>query len=139
MQIAIIKGKAFEFKDDNTLVPMDDCVVEAKGKTDLRSAQQNRTLHMWLEMIAGALNDAGLDIKQVIKADVSWTMTSVKEIIWRSIQKAITHKQSSTKLTQEEFSQTVETVNRLMGEKYGIHVKFPSIDNMLIEGQINDN
>ena len=126
MYITIIDSKAFSF-DGETLTRIEDGIYEVtKTKDDIRTIQQNRSLHKWLAMIAKALNDAGLDIKQVVKADVEWTMTSVKEIIWRSIQKAITNKKSSTKLTKEEFSQVMETTNRLLGEKYGIFVEFPS-------------
>jgi hypothetical protein len=95
---------------------------------DTRTGQQNSALHLWLTMIANALNAAGLDINKTIVASIDWRMETVKELMWRRIQKTITTKESSANLTKEEFAETQETLNRVLGERYGIHVPFPSME-----------
>ncbi len=95
---------------------------------DTRTGRQNSALHLWLTMIANALNAAGLDIKKVIIASIDWRMETVKELMWRRIQKTITTKESSANLTKEEFAETQETLSRVLGERYGIYVPFPSIE-----------
>ena len=68
---------------------------ENKGK---RTGSQNRSLHLWFQMVADALNDAGFDIQMVIKQSIglSWTGDLFKEIIWRKVQKPLL-KTASTK------------------------------------------
>ena len=58
----------------------------------LRTGQQNRALHKGCELLADALNDAGLDMRVVLKPEINipWTKTSVKEYIIRPIMRAMT-------------------------------------------------
>ena len=134
MHIIVINGKAYLSKEHNgeqVLEPVSDGAFEIKGKKqDLRTYQQNRALHKYYDWVATALSDAGLDIKHVIKADVPWTMDSVKNLMWRPIQKALLGKESTTSLKKNEIDTVYEVMNRLLGEKYGIHVDFPSEDAM---------
>ena len=64
--------------------------LELKTKGDEpRSNQQNRALHKYFSWIANKLNEAGFDVAHTIKADTSWTMNSVKELMWRPLQKTL--------------------------------------------------
>ena len=133
-KIVITNGKPFAMDDNYILVPAEDGVYEVKGKQkDIRSLQQNRSLHMLFNNIANALNDAGLDRKHVIKAGIQWGPESVKNDLWRPLQVATVNKKSTTALKKQEIDIVYETLNRLLGEKYGIHVSFPSVDEMLLE------
>ena len=139
MQIAIISGKAFQYTDEDTLVPMDDCVVETKDKVvDLRTARQSRTMWSWLNRVSIALNDAGLDLKKTIKADVNWNKDSAKLLLWDAIQKAVTKKTSSTKLTKDEWSLVYETLNRLLGDKFSVYVELTHDERLRIEQNYKD-
>ena len=139
MQIAIINGKAFQYTDEDTLIPMDDCVVETKDKVvDLRTARQSRTMWSWLNRVSIVLNDAGLDLKKTIKADVDWNKDSVKLLLWDTIQKAVTGKTSSTKLSKEEWSLVYETLNRLLGDKFSVHVELTHDERLRIEQNYED-
>jgi len=91
-----------------------------------RTLQQNKALHKYFEMLADELNDAGLDMKKVITVDVPWSPLTVKEWLWKPVQKAQLLKESTTELTTDEINKVYETMNRLMGDKFGIHVPFPS-------------
>jgi len=137
--IIAIKGKPFIMEDD-ILTPLDDNIAfEVKDtKTDIRTIQQNRALHKYFGLVSEALNDAGHDMKTVIKADVNWTPEAVKEVIWKRIQEAMVNKDSTTQIKKSDIDTIYHVVNRLLGERFGIHIPFPSLDNMIFEQQLKD-
>jgi len=78
--------------------------------TDKRTLKQNKSLHKYCELLADALNDAGLDMKKVLRPtiDIPWTKTSVKEHLWKPIQEAMLSKESTTEMQTNEPSQHVD-------------------------------
>lgn len=106
-------------------------------KKDIRTTQQNKALHLFFELLAETLNDAGFDMKKVLKDDVDipWNKEMVKEYLWRPIQIAYLNKKSTTKLKKNEVDKVYNVLNRHIGEKLGIHEEFPSIDNIMIKLQ----
>jgi hypothetical protein len=97
-----------------------------------RTLTQNKALHLYCQMLAGALNDAGFDMRRTLKQDVDipWNKSSVKEFLWKPIQKAMTGKGSTTELTTVEPSEVYETLNRHIAEKFGISVEWPSLETL---------
>lgn len=91
-----------------------------------RTSTQNKALHKYFELLAEELNDAGLDLKEVIKVDIPWSSDTVKQWLWKPVQKAQLLKESTTELTTAEVNKVYETINRLMAEKFNLHVPFPS-------------
>lgn len=71
-------------------------------------------------------------MREVIRkeVDIPWTPYSIKEYIWKPIQKAKLGKKSTTKLTTKEIDQIYDTVNRVIGERTGVYVAFPSLEMM---------
>lgn len=116
----VIQPKQTELKDGVYIAKMTN--------TDLRTTAQNSALHLFFSMIAKELNNQKLTIPKVLKADVTFSPDAVKDYMWRPIQKAVTGKESSTKLEKQEIDQVYEVLNKLLGEKFGIHVPFPSIE-----------
>ena len=96
-----------------------------------RTTQQNKSLHKFCELLADALNDAGLDMRKTLKPEVEipWNKDMVKEHIWRPIQEAVTGKHSTTEMNTLDPSQIYEIINRHMAEKHGISVPWPSEEN----------
>src|SRR3990167_6968622 len=101
-----------------------------------RTLQQNKALHLYCQMVADALNNAGYDIVKSIKlfregVDIPWTKEGVKEILWREIQKTMFNKISTTKLSKhEEIDLIHETLNRFLSERFGIeYIPFPHDEN----------
>lgn len=132
--IISVKDKPFIFHNDE-MTPLDsDKVYEViEKKTDKRTIVQNSAMHKYFSLVAEALNDAGLDMKQVIKADVEWSMFSVKEYMWKAIQKAILGKESTTLLKKDEIDSVYLNMNRLTASKFGIDIPFPSIESMIFK------
>lgn len=93
-----------------------------------RTEQQNKALHKFFELLSQELNDAGLDQRTVLKpsVDIPWSPESVKEQLWKPIQKAMYEKESTTQLETSEVSKVYETLIRHLSEKFDIFVVFPS-------------
>lgn len=98
-----------------------------------RTLKQNKSLHKYFSLLAEELNNAGLDMKHVLTVDIPWTPENIKEWIWKPVQKAQLVKESTTELTTAEVNKVYETVNRLMGDKFGIHVPFPSDEESMLQ------
>ena len=58
---------------------------------------------------------------------MNWAPTTVKELLWRPIQKAYTQKHSSAKLNTNEMRDLIEFFIKLVADKFGIDIPFPSI------------
>lgn len=99
-------------------------------KVSKRTSQQNRGLHLFFTLLSDSLNDAGLDQRKVLKPSVSipWTLESVKEQLWKPIQKLMYNKNSTTDLDKkQEIEKIHETLMRHLGESFGVdYIPFPS-------------
>ena len=104
--------------------------IELVGKT--RTDLQNKSLHLYFQLLADELNAGGFDMRKVIRdgVDIPWSAYNVKENLWRPVKEAQLGKKSTTKLTTKEIDIIFDTVNRAIGERTGIHVPFPNIDQV---------
>ena len=131
----IIPANPVRFKSD--LSRFEDKFVEIKIEKikKTRTSQQNRALHLWFTQLAEALNDAGWDIRKLIRkeVDISWSGISIKEYLWKPIQEVHLKKKSTTQLTTQEIDLIYDQVNRIVGERTGVFVPFPSIDTLFDE------
>lgn len=95
-----------------------------------RSDLQNNSLHLYCTQLAEALNNAGLDMRKVLKpgVEIPWSMLAVKDKLWRPIQESMTGQESTTKPDRDEYPQIYETLNRHIASKFGISVAWPSKD-----------
>ena len=109
--------------------------LDEPKKYPVRTGQQNRALHVLFRLVAETLNEHGLDMRKALKPeiDIPWTDKAVKEFLWRPVQKAQLNKQSTTELTTVEIDQVFDTLNKYFGERFGLHVPFPSIDGILLQ------
>jgi hypothetical protein len=105
-----------------------------------RTRQQNKALHLYYTFLANALNDAGLDMRKTLKPEIEipWTPETVKEFLWRPIQRAQLQKESTTELTTKELDEVLETLSRHLGEKFGLSVPFPSIEEVMNRERFKD-
>lgn len=111
----------------NKIITSTDDLNEDAEK-EKRTKLQNRALHKYFTMLAEALNDAGLDMKAVLKpeVDIPWNCSMVKEHLWRPIQNVYLQKQSTTEQCTDEVSQVYKILDRHIAEKFGVSVPFPS-------------
>ena len=100
-----------------------------------RTPLQNKSLYKLFRLWADALNDAGKDMRVVLKpmgSQVWWDKDLVKEFLWRPIQRAQLGKISTTELSTKEIDEVYDTVNRHLG-KYIDTIFFPSIKDIIIQ------
>lgn len=95
---------------------------EEKLKTD----QQRKALHVWLEQLAEALNDGGIDqtiffekyVKKGFK--IPWSKHSVKEVMYKPILEAMSGKVSTEEMNTAEPSQICQILGQKLSELTGI-------------------
>ena len=93
---------------------------------DLRTLQQNRALHKYFSMLSEAFNEQGQTVPKVLKIETKWDTESVKNMLWRPIQKSITKKTSTTQLSKDEVNKIYDVLSQALSERLGIYVPFPS-------------
>ena len=98
-----------------------------------RTTQQNRSLHRWFRLVAEQLADQDYDFREV-RVEIRPSEHLVKEYMFRPVAKALYGKESTADLSTGEVAEVYEHLNRLLADRFGIHVPFPSEDE-LSEGQ----
>jgi hypothetical protein len=110
---------------------MPKCPHCGKHIATQRTTAQSNALHLFYTMLSEALNNAGLDMRTVLKEsyDLSWTPESVKAHLWKPIQKAMYGIESTRELTKTggEIQKIHETIMRGLAEKFGLdYIEFPN-------------
>ena len=100
-----------------------------------RTSLQNKSLHKYCELLGDALNDAGLDMRTVLKpsVDIPWSKDTVKDQLWKPIQKAMLHKVSTTELDTVDTDKVYKVLDRHLAEKFGISVDWPCLDSLMVD------
>jgi len=104
-----------------------------------RTNQQNKALHLWLEMLADALNDAGYSVndKIVFKAEISFTKENLKESAVRPVMTALFPEiESTAKLSKTQIQDVYMHVDRAISERTGISIPWPTQEQLdAVRGQ----
>ena len=93
-----------------------------------RTYQQNRAMHKWFELKAEQCRLAGVSPRMAFEKTIELEMTSeIMKEIWRSVQKALYGKKSTTELTKTgEIDELVEHLNRFFANEFNLEgIKFP--------------
>jgi len=104
--------------------------VGSINKKDFKmTPEQRKALHLYCEMLASALNNAGYDMKKTLKEEVEipWQKMMVKEHLWKPIEKVVTDKDSTEEMTNKEVNEIYRVLDRHISQKFGVSVPFPSI------------
>ena len=103
-----------------------------------RTLRQNKALHKYFTHLAAGLNASGFDMKKTLKesVEIPWTPETVKDWLWRPIQQAQLGKESTTELTTKDIDEVYDTLNRHLGKITGLHVPFPSVDELIFEERV---
>jgi len=96
-----------------------------------RTLTQNKALHLYLELLSEALNNAGYDMKRTLKEDIEipWNKDMAKEFLWRPIQEIVLKKKSTTELETSDLNEIYAILDRHISAKFGVHVEFPRFDH----------
>lgn len=98
----------------------------------MRTLKQNKALYLYFTHLAELLNDAGLDMRKVLKPaiDIPWTYITIKEYLWKPVQETMLKKKSTTELTTKDIDKIYNTINRHLSEKFGVTEAWPSIEEL---------
>lgn len=94
-----------------------------------RTNLQNKALHLYFQLLADCLNDAGFSVMEVMRhdAEIPFTPELVKSLLWKPIQKAMTGEQSTADQSKTAYSDIEEVLARHLSEKLGIELpEWPS-------------
>ena len=105
------------------------------SRKGLRTRLQNAAMWLFNTNVAKAFNDAGMDMRAVLKPDyfVSWSKDSVKEHIWNVFSVALFNTDKSSKLDTKQFCEVGENMGKQLAEKKGIVVHWPSRESLMME------
>ena len=93
------------------------------------TGQQRKALHLYFNWVAEAFNDAGLDMRAVLKPEVEipWNKDTVKEYMWKPIMKLQVNRDSTNDMDTSEVDLVFDTFNRHLA-RHGIELSFPSAE-----------
>lgn len=121
---------AMDAEDEKVINDQNIIVCEAKGERSKRTTLQNKAIHKYCSLLAEKFNESGYDMIHVLskkKASISWTTSSVKEVLWRSIQLAMyPDKPSTTQLEKKEVNQVYEQLSKHLAIHFNIDQSFPN-------------
>jgi hypothetical protein len=103
--------------------------AEIRPIRSTRTEAQNRALHLFFTQLADELNEKGFDMRTLIRQEVeiSWTPYSIKEYLWKPLQKALTGKKSTTQLDKyQEINLIYDNLNRIIIDRTQGEVTPPS-------------
>lgn len=99
----------------------------------VRSTQQNKSLHKWLEMIAHEANNQGLTLQDIVevirKIEIRPNKENLKQVVVHPYIKAAYDIDSTTQLTTQQMDELIDGVTKLFGQTWGITIPFPSEEN----------
>ena len=103
-----------------------------KTPSKKRTSSQNRALHKLFELVADEFenNGIGMSIFAKLPINIPVSADAVKRL-WKEIQMAQVNKDSTADLTTKEIDLVYDTFNRMIAEEFGLHVAFPSIEQLL--------
>lgn len=111
--------------------------ISTLSMEEKRTLKQNNALHLYFDLVAKELNDAGLDVRRTLKpsVDIWWSGEMVKELMWKPIQKLYLKKKSTKELNKvKDIDEIYEIMNRHLSEKFGSmgvnHIGFPSLEEL---------
>ena len=137
--ITVVSGRAFSVESDVMTILPDGVWEVTKKRIDNRTVQQNRAIHLYCKQVAKALNENGHGVTAVLKPEISFSMMTVKEQLYKPILTALRGKESTTQIDTNEMNAVYDVMNKALGEKFGIFIPFPSVESMIFEQNYKDN
>ena len=97
-----------------------------------RTTQQNRALYLYFRQISNLMNENGYTIEMLINNGFQLHVSEhIIKQLWLNIQNAMYGDESTTKLTTEKINKIYDVFNKQIGEAFGEHIPFPSIDEII--------
>ena len=106
-----------------------DKIIDLFANPRSRTKSQNNALWLWMTMLSKTLNEAGLDMRKVLKPSyqIDWTKDSIHDYLWIPLQKSFYGTTSTKDLKkQEQINKIHEQIMKMLGEKWEVeYIPFP--------------
>lgn len=97
---------------------------------DVRTNQQNKSLHKWLDDWSHELNNSGHTIQDIVEQyntiEIRPNKENLKQVVIHPYIKAAFGHDSTTKLTSEQLNEVIDAVTKLFGHITGSYIPFPT-------------
>ena len=110
-------------------------------KTETRTTAQNAALHACFRRLSNELNDAGYSVNDFTErlnqreVELPWTELSVKELMYKLIISSLYGTDSTTKLTSDQLSKSVEIMLSRVAELSGVVIGLTLQETKLLKGE----
>ena len=96
-----------------------------------RTINQNRAIHKLFTTLSTELNTLGLDARIILTPtyQIWWTPEMIKRDLWCPLQKAMFGTEHTSEMTTDQVSKVYEQLAHIIGEKHGVEISFPSIED----------
>ena len=99
-------------------------------RPDQRSLNQNAALHLYFEMLEQEAQNMGATMDMLIKKPNELPITKhLLKDLFRLIGKTMYGRDSTAELKKNEMSEVIKAFQKILAERLGISINFPSIDN----------
>ena len=109
-----------------------------KGNEDFLSPAQRNSLHKYCRLVANDLNAAGYTQQQIMDkfqggGDIDNSMESIKESVWRRIQKIILGIHSTENLKTKQVGEVLPHVQKFLAQRLGVTTSWPSRESLMMD------
>ena len=107
-------------------------VLDVSLITKRRSTAQNSALHLYLGMLEQECRNSGMTMDMIIKKPQELPITRhLLKDLFRLYGKTMYGKESTAKLDKNEFSTVLMSFQKVVAERLGISLPFPSIESLM--------
>ena len=100
----------------------------------LRTDQQNKALHLWFRWLAEVLSDKHYDFRY-LKIEIQPTEYLVKKYMFKPVMEEMYGKKSTKTLEIDQVSVLYDILNKALGDRLGVHVPFPTQEDLDAESR----
>lgn len=132
-----IKAKLVQFLENGQYDLALSFVKQLETVDGNYSDAQRRGSWLYMTMRAEALNDAGLDVRKVMKPtfNIPWTKEMVHDLLWIPIQQTMFKSKTMRALKKLQVTKVHDVIERELSEKFGLdQIPFPNDE----ERQLDD-
>lgn len=105
--------------------------MEPTKQEKQRTKRQNKAMHKWFNLVSEALMRDGYTVEQVFSGEIELMPTpEVMKEVWRQVMYKQTGKTSTKDMNTKDLDMIYDVLNKKMGEKAGVHVAWPSEEEM---------
>mgnify|MGYP003148940001 FL=1 len=116
-----------EYTTGIPVIPNESNEFTRSSTKKVRTLSQNNAMHLYCELLAAAMNDAGYDMSHPVFEKVSseWTMYSVKEKLFKRILKTIKGRESTAEASTVDYDRVHRSLDYWTSIHLGISINFP--------------